>query len=47
MASFFDGLDLLEPGPTAPHLWWPDGPRLTPLTPVNRTSLCGVARIPG
>lgn len=47
IASFFDGLDLLEPGLTAPHLWWPDGPRLAPLTPVNWTSLCGVARIPG
>ncbi len=46
IASFFDGLDLLEPGLTAPHEWWPDGPRLAPLTPVNRTSLCGVARIP-
>ncbi|MGW4520916.1 SAM-dependent methyltransferase [Amycolatopsis sp. NPDC004378] len=47
IASFFDGLDLLEPGLTVPHRWWPDGPRLTPLTPVNWTSLCGVARIPG
>ena len=46
IASFFDGLELLEPGLTVPHLWWPDGPRLTPLTPVNWTSLCGVARIP-
>ncbi|RSM35471.1 hypothetical protein DMA12_44290 [Amycolatopsis balhimycina DSM 5908] len=46
IASFFDGLELLEPGLTAPHLWWPDGPRLAPLTPVNWTSLCGVARIP-
>ncbi|MGW5716022.1 SAM-dependent methyltransferase [Amycolatopsis sp. NPDC003865] len=46
IASFFDGLDLLEPGLTAPHLWWPDGPRLAPLTPVNWTSLGGVARIP-
>ncbi|NBH02483.1 SAM-dependent methyltransferase [Amycolatopsis sp. SID8362] len=46
IASFFDGLDLLEPGLVAPHLWWPDGPRLAPLTPVNRTALGGVARIP-
>ena len=46
ITSFFDGLELLEPGLTAPHLWWPDGPRLAPLTPVNWTSLCGVARIP-
>ncbi|MEV4050869.1 SAM-dependent methyltransferase [Amycolatopsis sp. NPDC049688] len=46
IASFFDGLGLLEPGLTAPHQWWPDGPRLTPLTPVNWTALAGVARIP-
>ncbi|WP_290050470.1 SAM-dependent methyltransferase [Amycolatopsis solani] len=46
IASFFDGLDLLEPGLTVPHLWWPDGPRRAPLTPVNRTALGGVARIP-
>jgi SAM-dependent methyltransferase len=46
ITSFFDGLELLEPGLTAPHLWWSDGPRLAPLTPVNWTSLCGVARIP-
>ncbi|MEU4518212.1 SAM-dependent methyltransferase [Amycolatopsis sp. NPDC024027] len=46
ITSFFDGLDLLEPGLTEPHLWWPDGPRLAPLTPVNRTALGGVARIP-
>ncbi|MET8849942.1 SAM-dependent methyltransferase [Amycolatopsis sp. NPDC004625] len=46
ITSFFDGLDLLEPGLTAPHLWWPDGPRLAPLTPVNWTALAGVARIP-
>jgi len=46
IATFFDGLELIEPGLVHPHQWWPDGPRLTPLTPVNRTSLCGVARIP-
>lgn len=46
IASFFSGLELVEPGLTNPHLWWPDGPRMAPLTPVNLTSLCGVARIP-
>src|SRR5437764_3306627 len=45
ISSFFDGLELIEPGLTHPHLWWPDGPRLTPLAPMNFTSLCGVARI--
>ena len=34
IASFFDGLDLLEPGLTAPHLWWPDGPRLAHTPPA-------------
>ncbi len=44
--SFFDGLDLVDPGLTYPHMWWPDGPRFTPLTTVNFTSLGGVARKP-
>ncbi|GAA4538833.1 SAM-dependent methyltransferase [Amycolatopsis samaneae] len=43
---FFDGLELVRPGLTHPHEWWPDGPRLAKLTPVNYTSLAGVARIP-
>ncbi|RSM66670.1 SAM-dependent methyltransferase [Amycolatopsis sp. WAC 01376] len=44
--SFFEGVDLMEPGLTYPHLWWPDGPRFTPPSPVNFTSLGGVARKP-
>lgn len=44
--SLFDGLDLVDPGLTYPHEWWPDGPRYTPLSPVNFTSLGGVARKP-
>ncbi|KZB85136.1 SAM-dependent methyltransferase [Amycolatopsis regifaucium] len=44
--SLFEGLDLVDPGLTYPHLWWPDGPRFTPLSPVNFTSLGGVARKP-
>ncbi|MFD9961167.1 SAM-dependent methyltransferase [Amycolatopsis sp. NPDC058986] len=44
--SFFDGLDLVKPGLTYPHQWWPEGPRLAKLAPVNFTSLAGVARIP-
>ncbi|MFK0251048.1 SAM-dependent methyltransferase [Amycolatopsis azurea] len=46
IASLFEGLELMEPGLTYPHLWWPDGPRFTPLAPVNFTSLGGVARKP-
>lgn len=44
--SLFSGLELVEPGLTNPHLWWPDGPRLHPLSPVNLTTLGGVARKP-
>ncbi|MEV8606961.1 SAM-dependent methyltransferase [Amycolatopsis sp. NPDC051373] len=46
IASLFDGLELLPPGLTHPHLWWPGGPRLAPLTPTNFTTLAGVARVP-
>jgi hypothetical protein len=42
--SFFDGMELVEPGLTYPHEWWPDGPRYTPLTNANFTTLGGVAR---
>ncbi|MEC3977071.1 SAM-dependent methyltransferase [Amycolatopsis sp. H20-H5] len=43
--SFFEGLDYVEPGLTFPHLWWPDGPRFTPLSTANFTTLGGVAHI--
>ncbi|MGW4482340.1 SAM-dependent methyltransferase [Amycolatopsis sp. NPDC004368] len=46
IASLFDGLEVLPPGLTHPHLWWPDGPRLAPLAAVNFTTLAGVARVP-
>ncbi|MEV7549553.1 SAM-dependent methyltransferase [Amycolatopsis sp. NPDC089917] len=41
--SLFDGLDLLEPGLVHLHEWWPEGPRLAPLTQLNHLSLGGVA----
>jgi hypothetical protein len=44
ISSFFEGLELVEPGLTHPHEWWPDGPRHTPLTNANFTTLGGVAR---
>jgi SAM-dependent methyltransferase len=44
--SFFDGLDLLRPGLAYLHEWWPDGPRLTPLSELNFLTLGGVARKP-
>lgn len=46
IASFFEGLDLIHPGLTYLHEWWPDGPRLRPLSGLNHTMLGGVARKP-
>ncbi len=41
--SLFDGLEMLEPGLVHLHEWWPEGPRLAPLTRLNHLSLGGVA----
>ncbi|MFD5095493.1 SAM-dependent methyltransferase [Amycolatopsis thailandensis] len=41
--SLFDGLEILEPGVVHLHEWWPEGPRLAPLTQLNHLSLSGVA----
>ncbi|WP_239154618.1 SAM-dependent methyltransferase [Amycolatopsis sp. FDAARGOS 1241] len=43
IASFFTGLNLLDPGLGYLHDWWPDGPRLTPLDDLNFLTLGGVA----
>ncbi|KFU79264.1 S-adenosyl methyltransferase [Amycolatopsis lurida] len=40
--SLFDGLEILEPGVVHLHEWWPEGPRLAPLTELNHLSLGGV-----
>ncbi|MEV6909953.1 SAM-dependent methyltransferase [Amycolatopsis sp. NPDC051071] len=40
--SLFDGLEVLEPGVVHLHQWWPEGPRLVPLTDLNHLSLGGV-----
>ena len=44
--AFFDGLDLLPPGLVHLHEWWPDGPRLHPLTELHYLTLGGVGRKP-
>ncbi|MDQ3578368.1 MAG: SAM-dependent methyltransferase, partial [Actinomycetota bacterium] len=44
--KFFDGLEYVPPGLTLVHQWWPDGPRLLPLTDVNFTTVGAVARKP-
>jgi hypothetical protein len=46
IASFFAGLDLLAPGLAYLHDWWPDGPRMKPLTDLNLMTLGGVALKP-
>jgi hypothetical protein len=42
--SYFGDLELIEPGVVRLHEWWPDGPRLSPLTEVDDLGLGGVAR---
>jgi hypothetical protein len=44
--SFLDGLELIEPGLVIVSDWWPDGPRITPLAPVQRLAVGALARKP-
>jgi hypothetical protein len=44
--SFLDGLDLVDPGLVAVADWWPDGPRVRPVAPVQRLAAGAVARKP-
>ncbi len=44
--SMFSGLELVEPGLTLCAEWWPDGPRTTPLLPVQHCIIGGVGRKP-
>ncbi|MGH3830711.1 MAG: SAM-dependent methyltransferase [Pseudonocardiaceae bacterium] len=44
--AMFCGLELLEPGLTLCAQWWPDGPQLTPLHPVQHCIAGGVGRKP-
>jgi hypothetical protein len=46
IAAFFEGTELLSPGLVHLHEWWPDGPRLHPLSELNFLTLGGVARKP-
>ncbi|GAA2992523.1 SAM-dependent methyltransferase [Actinokineospora diospyrosa] len=41
---WFKGLELIEPGLTFLHEWWPDGPRMSPLTDMNFMMLGGMGR---
>ncbi len=48
--AFLPGLEIISPGPGKPgdlelsDLWWPDGPRLRPLSPVENCSAAVVGR---
>ncbi len=44
--SMFPGLELLEPGLTLCAEWWPDGPQVKPLQPVQHCIVGGVGRKP-
>lgn len=44
--ELLDGLELVEPGLVRCADWWPDGPRLKPLTPAQRCIAGAVGRKP-
>ncbi|MEV4313652.1 SAM-dependent methyltransferase [Actinocrispum sp. NPDC049592] len=44
--SFLDGLEPIEPGLVPVVDWWPDGPPMKPLAPVQRLIAGAVARKP-
>ena len=46
LLELFDGLELIEPGLVRCADWWPDGPQLKPLNPVQHCIAGGVARKP-
>jgi SAM-dependent methyltransferase len=46
LLELFDGLEFVEPGLVRCADWWPDGPRLKPLTEAQRCIAGAVARKP-
>ncbi|MEA5367332.1 SAM-dependent methyltransferase [Amycolatopsis sp., V23-08] len=46
ITELFDGLDLIDPGIVPLYQWWPDGPRLKPVTVAHRIIAGGVGRKP-
>lgn len=46
IAAMLPGLDLVDPGLTRCVDWWPDGPRLQPLTPAQHCIVGAVDRKP-
>lgn len=46
ITEMFSGLELVEPGLTRTVDWWPDGPRLNELTPLQHCLAGGIGRKP-
>jgi S-adenosyl methyltransferase len=44
--AMLEGLDLVDPGLVLCADWWPDGPRVKPMVPVQRCIVGAVARKP-
>ncbi|WP_026424779.1 SAM-dependent methyltransferase [Actinokineospora inagensis] len=44
--SYFKGLEMVEPGLSYLHEWWPDGPRMAKLNDLNFLILGGMGRKP-
>jgi hypothetical protein len=44
--AMFDGLELVKPGLTRCADWWPDGPRIKPLAPVQYCIVGAIGRKP-
>lgn len=44
--AMFGGLEMIEPGLALCDEWWPDGPRLAPLSAVRRCIVGGIGRKP-
>lgn len=44
--AFLDGFEMVDPGLVMLHEWWPEGPRVAPLTQMDKVFLSGVARKP-
>ncbi|GAA1664438.1 SAM-dependent methyltransferase [Fodinicola feengrottensis] len=44
ISSYFDGLDLVQPGLVKLFEWWPYGPRLIEAVDMDKLMLCGLGR---
>jgi hypothetical protein len=44
--GMFPGLEMIEPGVVECARWWPDGPQIKPMDPVQYCIVGGVGRKP-